>query len=45
MIPLPEFEADISVNVNVVAEFDDEYLRMILEFNGDASFDYIVRSY
>ena len=45
MIPLPEFEADVSVNVNVVAEFDDEYLRMILEFNGDASFDYIVRNY
>ena len=45
MIPLPEFEADISMNVNVVAEFDDEYLRMILEFNGDASFDYTVRSY
>ena len=43
MIPLPEFEADISMNVNVVAEFDDEYLRMILEFNGDASFDYRVR--
>ena len=45
IIPLPEFEADVSINVNVVAEFDDEYLRMILEFNGDASFDYIVRNY
>ena len=45
MFPLPEFEADISVNVNVVANFDDEYLRMILEFNGDASFDYIVSSF
>ena len=45
MITLPEFEADISVNVNVVAKFDDEYLRMILKFNGDALFNYIVRSY
>ena len=44
IISLPEFEADISVNVNVMAEFNDEYLRMTLEFNGDASFDYIVRS-
>ena len=45
MISLPETETDVSTNVNVVAEFDDEYLRMILEFNGDASFDYIVSSY
>ena len=45
MIPLPEFEADISANVNVVAEFDDEYLGMILEFNGDASLYYSVSDY
>ena len=43
IITLPKFEADVSINVNAVAEFDDEYLRMILEFNGDVSFDYIVR--
>ena len=45
MIPLPEFEADVSVHVSVVAEFNDEYLKMMMEFNGNTSFDYIVRSY
>ena len=43
IIPLPEFETDVSMNVNVVAEFDDGHLKMRLEFIGNSFFNYNIR--